>query len=812
MKNERKTKAQLVRELKTAHQQVAELRQTRELLAIIFQNVSDLVFLIRVEPGPRFRYLAVNPVLLKSVGITEQEVVGKSVDDILPPEEVSAITENYTRALLAREPITYKEQRNLPAGQQMFETTLTPVLNGQGECTHLLGISINITEQKKAESALRESEARYRSLFDNALEGVFCTTPAGCFLDANPALVRMLGYSSIEEVLALKIPDDLYVEPAQRQRLRDAYEQTGAIAGVELLWKKKTGEPITVSLYARTICDAHGDVIAYEGLVLDMTEQKRAQAALRESEERYRLISQSISDYAFSYRFDEDGIGWLDWITESFSKISGYAVEELLGKPSPWTRYIHPDDLDRVAQAIKSLESGKPVSYECRLITKAGDIRWIEFHVKPVVDESERVLRIYGAARDVTARKQTEETLYKHEQEFKTLVENSPDIISRFDKDMRHVYVSPAIERATGLSPHAFIGKTHREVGIEEKYWRPWHTHLHEVFATGRTTVMEFEYPGPDGTRYFQARFAPEFAKDGSVEYVLGTARDMTEQARAQKERQQLQAQLFQAQKLEAVGTLAGGLAHDLNNMLSAVVGFTELALDEVPPESGTYRNLEEVLKASFRAKALIQQLLTFSCSGPQDREPLAMLPIIEETLRFVRVSLPPSIAVSSSCMDPETKIWGNPSQLQQMVMNLCMNAVHAMEEKHGGTLTVSLQRIEADEALCRTVPQLQPGIYAHLSVQDTGTGMTPEVAERIFEPFFTTKPIGKGSGLGLAIVHGIVTSLKGAIAVESQPGEGTTVHTYFPLIADDILPAQSSSSSSDSGKGAYPYDAHSGY
>jgi PAS domain S-box-containing protein len=251
MKNERKTKAQLVRELKTAHQQVAELRQTQEHLVIIFQNVSDLVFLIGVEPGPRFRCLAANPALLKAVGVAEQEIVGKSVDDILPPEEATAIIENYTRALLAREPITYKEQRNLPAGQQMFETTLTPALNGQGECTHLLGTSINITEQKKAEGALRESEARYRSLFDNALEGVFCTTPAGCFLDANPALVRMLGYGSVEEVLALKIPDDLYVEPAQRQRLREeAYEQTGTIAGVELLWKKKTGEPITVSVYA----------------------------------------------------------------------------------------------------------------------------------------------------------------------------------------------------------------------------------------------------------------------------------------------------------------------------------------------------------------------------------------------------------------------------------------------------------------------------------------------------------------------------------------------------------------------------------
>jgi signal transduction histidine kinase len=249
-----------------------------------------------------------------------------------------------------------------------------------------------------------------------------------------------------------------------------------------------------------------------------------------------------------------------------------------------------------------------------------------------------------------------------------------------------------------------------------------------------------------------------------------------------------LQAQLFEAQKLEALGTLARGIAHDFNNILSVIMGFTELVLDELPRRTSAHDNLTEVLKASRRAKMLVQHILTFSRSAREQYASISLHPIIEDTLSFVSATLPAVITLRTQLDHEAGLVAADPSRIQQLLMNLCINAVQAMRV-HGGALDVTLQRVEiAGSALSRPVG-LMSGSYLKLTVRDAGSGMTPEVQARIFEPFFTTKPVGEGSGLGLAIVHGIVTSYGGAITVESALGQGAAFHVYLPA-TDNTAPA----------------------
>ena len=243
-------------------------------------------------------------------------------------------------------------------------------------------------------------------------------------------------------------------------------------------------------------------------------------------------------------------------------------------------------------------------------------------------------------------------------------------------------------------------------------------------------------------------------------------------------------AQQRHTQKMEALGTLAGGIAHDFNNILAAVIGYTELAQDEVPPASPAQRLLHHVLTAALRAKALVQQILAFSRSTPPERTPVSCADVLRETLPFLRAVLPATMALQAHLTPEATLVLADATQLHQIVMNLCVNAVDAMHAMDG-LLEIGLEAVEVDAALAATQPVLRPGPYVRLTVRDSGAGIPPDVVERIFEPFFTTKEVGHGTGLGLSVVHGLVAHHGGAILVESTVGQGTTFTIYLPRLME---------------------------
>jgi PAS domain S-box-containing protein len=313
-------------------------------------------------------------------------------------------------------------------------------------------------------------------------------------------------------------------------------------------------------------------------------------------------------------------------------------------------------------------------------------------------------------------------------------------------------------------------------------------TALREHFQ-GRTPGFECEYRVRDGNwRWLLARGRCLRDAEGKPYRFVGSAIDVTAEKQAQSDRDHLEAQLRQSQKMEAMGTLAGGIAHDFNNILGAILGYGELAQQESKPGSPLRRYVDNVMHAAERAKALVDRILGFSRSGLGERAYVHIQSVIEETLELIAASLPANIRLEKSLLVGDAALIGDSTQLHQVAMNLCTNAVHAMEQ--GGILSVSLERVDLTEAQLVSRGSLSPGPYIRLVIKDTGVGIEPDVLERIFDPFFTTRGVGKGTGLGLSLVHGIVTDLGGAIDVHSVIGKGTTFEIWLPVTNDVGKPA----------------------
>jgi len=384
---------------------------------------------------------------------------------------------------------------------------------------------------------------------------------------------------------------------------------------------------------------------------------------------------------------------------------------------------------------------------------------------------------IMAVVTDITDRRLAEEALKESERRFRALAEYSVDAIMRFDRQHRHLYVNPVVQNQTGIKPEFFIGKTHRELGFPEDLCTIWTDVLDKVFETGEVQRIEFQLPTHIWIDWL---LAPETDDHGQVVAVVTSGREITDRKKAEEERTRLEAQLAQAHKMESIGTLAGGIAHDFNNLLSAIFGYTELAIDDASNPNNVRAHLKEVLKSSERARDLVKQILAFSRKTETAYTPIVLRTVIHESLMMLRSVIPTTVEIQQDLADTGL-IMSDPTQINQIMMNLCTNAVHAMDER-GGMLTVALKKVELrpDDAPVR---DLAAGPYMKLSVSDTGRGMPPEVIERIFDPYFTTKEIGRGTGLGLSVVHGIVRSHGGAVVCNSKPGEGTTFDVYLPEI-----------------------------
>jgi PAS domain S-box-containing protein len=356
-----------------------------------------------------------------------------------------------------------------------------------------------------------------------------------------------------------------------------------------------------------------------------------------------------------------------------------------------------------------------------------------------------------------------------------SVVEQAMEGIILFDSDGKIQYANPAIETITGYLPGEMIGRNSRvpegEVRNREFYEAIWDTLSLEE---GRS--CHFTYNGKDGAQYeIDSTIWSVADSSGNVGNYAALIRDVTREV-------QLERQLRLAQKMEAIATLAGGIAHDFNNNLASIITCTEMARDDVPEESPVRELLDVVLKAGYRGRNLVKQILTISCQGEQEKQPVQVELIVEECIKLLRASFPASIEIRQHFADRLGVVLADPTQIHQIIVNLCTNAAYAMRE-NGGLLEIKVANVDLDAGAASDFQDLQAGSYLLLTVKDTGHGMTPEVMERIFDPFFTTKGKTGGTGLGLSVIHGIVKNHRGTITVDSKPGEGATFQVYLPRI-----------------------------
>jgi PAS domain S-box-containing protein len=347
------------------------------------------------------------------------------------------------------------------------------------------------------------------------------------------------------------------------------------------------------------------------------------------------------------------------------------------------------------------------------------------------------------------------------------------------DSDGYYLGFNRAYEVFFGKSRNELIGKTAFEIN-PEAFAKAYHTKDLELFEKGGMQEYESQILNGKGN-VRDVIFNKEVYRDrqGNIIGLIGTVLDITERKKSESEREKLQAKLMQSQKMESIGNLAGGIAHDFNNILSAVIGFTELALDEVEKGSTIENSLQEVHMAGKRAKDLVKQILTFARQSGEERHPIQPGLIAKEVLQFMRSTIPTTIEINHR-IESGSFVMGNATQFHQVMMNLCTNAAHAMEDG-GGTIEVSISDVPAHMVAGTDLSELPDQGYVEIRVSDTGVGIAPDTIDSIFEPYFTTKDPGEGTGMGLAVVQGIVESYGGQIRVKSELGEGSTFVIYMP-------------------------------
>ena len=473
--------------------------------------------------------------------------------------------------------------------------------------------------------------------------------------------------------------------------------------------------------------------------------------------------------------------GIVVWDQEATMIYINHAVLELLDEGNPEKilgrktfDFIHPEFREDVRKRYETLLEGGHVTPDViRLKTATGREKIVELDSVPFTFNRESCF--ISLLVDVEERYKAEETRRR----LVTAIEQARESIVITDNRGVIEYVNPAFTDVTGYSRDEVIGLTPRVIRSGEHDTDFYRT-IWETITAGRVWQGRIVNRRKDGTLFTEsATISPVRNTNGKITHFVAVKRDITHEV-------ELEAQLRQAQKMEAIGTLAGGIAHDFNNILGAILGFTDMALLHCDPGSPLHENLTHIRKGGKRAADLVQQILTFSRMTTAEKEPVPVVPLVRESLKLLRASLPATIEIEQELDAAGMNVLANPVKIQQVVMNLCTNAFHAMRDK-GGLLTVTLSPVPAAE--CRRMLTSVKGDCVRLAVSDTGVGIDPETLERIFDPFFTTKGPGEGTGLGLSVVHGIVRDLGGTITVSSDPGEGTTFTVILPAVRKDLSP-----------------------
>ena len=776
------------------------------------------------------------------LGYKEEELIGNPVDVVFPATEETLNERKLDELIQGDELKNYETYLKTKDGKKipiLFNGSVMKDREGNIDC--IVCTARETDEHRIAEESSRRSEEKYRTILEDFEEGYYEVDIAGNFTFFNDSVCRIFGHPK-EELIGMN--NRQYTDEEYAKKLYQVFNQvyrTGEpVKGLDFEVIRKDGTKAFTELSVSLVRDLEGKPIGFRGIARDITERKRADEALQRSEERYRTILENIQD---GY-FEVDLAGNLTFVNDAECRNLGYPRDELIGLN--YRQYTDKENAKKLYQVFNRVyRTGEPVkALERESIGKDGTKMFNEISVSLIRNSEGKPIGFRSITRDITERKKAEEALKKSEKEAKRLAQenaimaeigriisstlNIEEVYERFAEEFLHVIPFDRVSVNT-INPDSnsitIAYAFGMEVGdLQQGTLVTVEGPFYEDIVKRRSSVLvqtedenELAERYPNFLQHFQAGIrsmiaVPLISKDqvigilhiqslkpnayteldlrlaervgNEIAGAIANAQLFAERKQAEEGKAVLQEQLRQSQKMESIGQLAGGVAHDFNNILTVIHGYSELVINSLEPANPLRDDIKEIKAAAERASALTRQLLAFSRKQVLQPKVIDFNALVTNMMKMLRRMIGEGIHLNTLLANDLGSVKADPGQIEQVILNLAVNAKDAMP--NGGKLTVETANVELDLDYANLHLNVVPGPYVMLSVSDTGVGMTPEVRERVLEPFFTTKEKGKGTGLGLSTVYGIVKQSGGNIWIYSEPGHGSTFKIYLPRVEEE--------------------------
>lgn len=764
------------------------------------------------------RFLEFNQATCRYLGYATEELKQLNCFQLEPPE-YAKLQKDRLQELMDRGEATFSTAFFRKDGSVIPLQIRSRLLEIEGQKA-VLNVAQDTSRLQEAITARQQAEERYRNILERVGVGVFrLRLSDGRMEEASLQLAQIFGYDNLTEFLNDFILTKHFADPGTQQKMFASFKN-GDLPRFEARCTRKDGSIVWILMSAR-LSPATGYI---EGVISDISEAKKLEEDLRKAEEKYRVLVEQQLGRSLLYAIErnrlkqeinrekeltekligesEDGILAFDrnfritlW-NAGMEAMTGLTRKKLLGKNLlgilPFVKELWDTTPQMFAAPARHiLDSHRPTR-----LTPLSPEGYFDAHFFPLKNEAGEAMGGLIVIRNLTALRKAEEALkaksreeeaLKRTEERYRLVANSiPLIAARAYADGAMDFLDDKIERLTGCRKEEFDSRAVKWPDLlAEESRRNRQQAITKALQGDGSYTLEYRIKTKEGkSLWLQESGHVSRAADGSLEHIDLVLFDITERKHNEEMAPKLEAQLRQAQRMEAIGTLAGGIAHDFNNILGVMLGYAEMALYSLKDNGDLKRKLQQIIKAGQRGKDLVSQILAFSRPGKTEKKPIRVSPIIKETLKMLRATVPTTIELVSHVEEEKDTILADPTQIHQVLLNLCANAAHAMRET-GGVLEVSVEAVDLDQTAAMQYHDLAPGPYVLIKVKDTGHGMTKEIMERIFDPFFTTKAPGEGTGMGLAVVHGIIKAHRGAITVQSEVGKGTEFQVLLPRISE---------------------------
>jgi PAS domain S-box-containing protein len=744
-----------------------ELLESRRNFQSIFEH-SPLAIMSTDADGT---VIACNESASKLFGAPKEKLVGFSYKNIKNERVYNAIA----HAMAGKKSYFEGEYRTMTGNVLLqMKANFSPAYNEDGSISGVIGIFEDFSERKKVELEIARRKAEFEAMFNSISDAVVFVDQQRRIIMVNKAFTEIFGYR-LDEISG-KTTQFFYADPGDYQDQGNKRYRIGAPIDsplYEINYRRKDGSVFPSETMGSEVKDEAGNTIGFLGVMRDITQRKKAELALKESEEKYSKIFNNEIDAIVL--FDGETQKIID-ANGAFLRLYNYTHEEAL--------QLKAEDIscepEKTIATIQKTSRGGNLRIKRRVHKKKGGEKiMVNIGAFPIMLQNKKA--IFSRIQDITEHVEAEKELRELEERFRIAFHTSPDAISINTMDGTYIEINEGFTELTGYTRKDVIGRSSVDLNIwnnlEDRM-----TLVQGLREKGTVMNLEADFRMKDGS-IKTALMSANIINLYGERQILAITRDITDRIKAEREKEKLETHLRQVYKMEAIGTMAGGIAHDFNNILTIILGNADLARYVSEDDSPASQYIKQIQIASGRAKDMVNQILAFSRRAKQNLVPVRPYMIFSESLKLLRSTIPSSVEIQQDLDTNCPVINADPTQLNQLLMNLCANAVYAMDEK--GVLKIKLQETKLSKRDIRHKAKMQPGPFVLLSVTDSGKGMSPEVKERIFDPFFTTKKVGEGTGMGLSVVHGIIESHGGMVSLKSAPGKGTTFNIYFPIIEE---------------------------